>query len=254
MQKNILIFLFLLLSYQIFPKNINILFIPQGFKSDIQAMDSISVIEDELLDFYPLNNYLEYIKFEHTFSQSLSDICEIKNNTFDLNTKKLLPFIKIIDNDVAVIIFVIKSDICKAQGGTIGRKNQPIILITTSAKKYSINHEFAHSFFDLGDEYSGDLNFPPSEKEINNYKNLSLTKDKKEWLYIKEITGNSKIGFYEGGLGRKKNVYHPYPECLMQSLNSELCPVCVYYAIEKLDMYISLTEENTFNFFIENNF
>ena len=116
-----------------------------------------------------------------------------------------------------------------------------VILASSNSKSGVISHEFCHSIFKLGDEYSGSIPFPPSQKEISQYKNLSLQKYNSDWEYVKKETKNDLIGYYPGGLERSEGVYHTYPNCLMKNLNKRLCPVCVYYAVNILNQ---ITLEN----------
>jgi hypothetical protein len=217
-------------------KDLNILFVMNEKINSNEDSILITKYSNELKSFYPLNLYTEFLKFEISNDKELRNSCKISDyNIFQIDTKKCLEIIKYFNPEPDLIIFIIKSKVSKGQGGNIGKEIKPVIMITSNAKNGVLSHEFSHSIFELGDEYGGIIPFPPTEIEIKNFKNLSLSKSNHDWIEIKKITNDKKIGFYEGGLGRNTGVYHSYPVCLMQNINETLCPVCLYYSIKKMN-------------------
>jgi hypothetical protein len=232
--KYFLLTLLLLINSTIFSKEINILFVTSGPET-FDKTEVVNSFTAELSKLRPLDAYAEFINFFSTDDDKFNGALKFTSfNTFKLDSKiflKASESYKIMD----LYILIIKNDVSKGSGGSVGKDKIPVILITSASKKGIITHEFAHSILGLGDEYGGDLGFPPSEKEMTGIKNLILKDFNEEWETIKKMTSNNKISYYEGGMGRNKGIFHSYPECLMNKIEFPLCPVCLYYSIIKLN-------------------
>jgi hypothetical protein len=216
-------------------KDFNILFVNSGFENNEEKKQACYKFSEELLNFYPLSEYFNCITIFKTDDRDFSDLIKFSiYRTFEFKTSEFINLIKNHDN-INLTIFIIKNNDSKGQGGTVGKKNIPVIFICSGSKTGIISHEFCHSVLELGDEYAGSIPFPPSIKESEKFKNLTLNPINKEWEIIKQITGDQRISFYEGGMGRNKGIFHSYPVCLMNNSNAQLCPVCLYYSILKLN-------------------
>lgn len=226
--KRVCILIILFVSLLVYGQKLDFIFIPVGF-DDISKKDE--VIESfirEIKTFNPICNYIDYLNFVIYDKEHSKSMVKINNNNFLLDETLFLDITRNIPhNKYSQFVIVVNSEIKRAKGGVVDDKS--LIIISSSAKKRTILHEIGHSLFKLGDEYSGILTFLPSEREISKYKNLTLSTYNEEWERIKELVGDDKIGYYEGGLERSRGVYHSYPECLMKSVESDLCPVCLYY-------------------------
>lgn len=224
-----------------FPKNIHIQFVPINFSNENEITSSISKMKNILNNFYPLSLYKEYIVYSQKNNKD-DTICEITSyDTIALNITHFINFCKGQYNTIYIII--IKSKLNKGKGGSVSKYKIPVVIVTSDCNKGIIMHEFSHAVFGLGDEYSGDLPFPPSKKECSYFPNLSLDKDNEEWNEIKEKIHDNLIGYYIGGLDRNFGVYHSYPKCLMQDAKSPLCPICIYYAIKALNKITGLNRD-----------
>ncbi len=126
-----------------------------------------------------------------------------------------------------------KSGVVKSAGGM-----QKVVFISADnpdkTEKILI-HETLHALFNLCDEYGGDDLIEVKDYNIKGAFNLTLDKNIPDWKDIKEMTGDTTIGAYEGGLGANRGVYHGYPDCIMHELDSKICPICLYYVISELN-------------------
>jgi hypothetical protein len=145
-------------------------------------------------------------------------------------------------NAYAVHIFITDGfSLVTSKAGVIeyGSRTINVIFLRESACENEMLHELGHALFELGDAY-GDMDFPGTSRKETGFKNLSFKPYNEEWEYIKELTGDEKIGYYEGGMGFKNGVFRPYENCLMRDLKSEFCPVCLYYIDKKMRSLASL--------------
>ena len=189
----------------------------------------VNKFSEELINLIPLSSYSQDIKFFETSNILFNNTIKFSYyDTFVIDSKKITEvFFKY--NRMDLFIFLVEGQKSKGKGGTIGK--QKVIFLSTNSKKGILSHEFGHSVLELGDEYSGDIPFLPSEKEVSKYKNLAIEKTNTEWEYIKKISGNKKISYYQGGMGRNKGIFHSYPVCLMKETDHPFCPICIYYSI-----------------------
>lgn len=230
--KCILIFYLCLINISIY--SINILFISQAYKQENNFIKDTKKLINEIVNFNPFYHYVEHINFYYLFTNQ--EICIYNDfNNFDFYSKVFLNLLSKIDSNIKLVIVLIDSHITKAKGGTIGDRDLPIVIITNSAKRRTILHEICHALFNLGDEYEGDIKKLPSNIEISKFRNLSLFNKNSEWDMIKILIGEKNLANYEGGLGRKNGVYRAFKDCTMRSIDKDLCPVCLYYAVNTLN-------------------
>jgi hypothetical protein len=228
-----LIFFLLLVNNFLFSKDINILFVTQEFNSK-EKKEMICQFSSELSNFKPLDVFSGNLFFFETSNAIFNDAVKFTYNAFIFDSKILIKSANFY-KDATVFIFIKKSQESKGIGGNIGIQKIPVIGITSGANKGIILHEFAHSIFNLGDEYGGKIEFPPTDKEMEGIPNLTLKPFDPLWENIKVLTNDDKISYYEGGMGRNKGIFHSYPECLMLKTEKSLCPVCLYHSIIKLN-------------------
>lgn len=237
MKRKILIIILVFCVYRLYSLNFTLFFINFDIKEKIVVSDRFV---EEIKNFYPINLYLKKISFDYINIEE--EIITI--DSFNRINYKVKDLEDIIENSVSqpyVSIFIINSDKNIGIGGNIGKAKRRVVIISKGSKKGTLSHELGHSLFDLGDEYGGEFSIKFSDAHISKYLNLSKTKPVALWEEIKSATKDEKIGYYRGGLGFSGDVYHSYPECLMNKLEFELCPVCQYLAIKKMN---SITVED----------
>lgn len=117
-------------------------------------------------------------------------------------------------------------------------KTQRVIFISSNDPAQTekiLIHETLHALFNLRDEYGGDDLIEVKDYNIKGAFNLTLDKNGTKWTGIREATGDTGIGLYEGGLGANRGVYRGYPDCIMRDLDAKICPICFYYVISELN-------------------
>jgi IgA peptidase M64 len=99
-------------------------------------------------------------------------------------------------------------------------------------------HEFGHSFGDLLDEYSSQVELHPSNGRVHGV-NLVDSKDldRCPWRHWIEA-GTKGVGFFEGGAGRSRGVWHPSNQgCAMNGSGSAYCVVCREQLVRRIYRY-----------------
>lgn len=185
---------------------------------------------------YPFTLYAEKIveKYVHTKTYPCSIL---QQKMIVINPEKIISTQYPSGEDIVNIFILPGCKQIRAKAGSFSRENGDMvnfIFVPENYEKGMLLHELSHVLFELGDEYGGEPVRWSSTKELR-YKNISTKKYVHQWEEIKEITKDNLVGYYEGGLGVDYGVYHPYPDCLMSNLNSKLCPVCFFYAINALN-------------------
>lgn len=214
------------------------------------ALQLVVQYEDEkkptidLSSFYPFNLYLDSIDISYQKKEILpyrkyGDSLVIRFREL----RQLSP------NPRKVFIFIVKEEI-RGKGGILSLNDGMIryVFVSRSHSPSELFHEICHAFPGLGDEYCHPLQpFYPKEKSRKDgktdYPNLTtLDENHLEWEEIRRGRGEKVDGkYYEGGGGYRSGIYHAYPACLMQSLESPLCPICVFYVRKELE---ELTQKN----------
>jgi len=97
-------------------------------------------------------------------------------------------------------------------------------------------HEIGHSFADLADEYYAGDSFSQERKNMTSVSNPNDVRWK-NWV------GSNGIDVYQHCCdGNSANWYKPNTECLMQSLNRELCSVCAEGTLETIHSFTNLID------------
>lgn len=88
-------------------------------------------------------------------------------------------------------------------------------------------HELGHTMFGLADEYwsSGAVwaGGQPSQPNVANQNQATMLSAQSKWWYW---IGTEGVGAFEGGLYNEFGIWRPKPNCRMQSLGVDFCPVC----------------------------
>ncbi|MBI1853597.1 MAG: hypothetical protein HYR85_24940 [Planctomycetes bacterium] len=100
-------------------------------------------------------------------------------------------------------------------------------------------HEFGHSFGNLLDEYSSQVELHPvtggGVRGVNLTDSTDL--DSCPWRHWIEA-GAKGVGFFEGGAGRSRGVWHPTNQgCAMGSSGSAYCTVCREALVKRIYRY-----------------
>lgn len=96
-------------------------------------------------------------------------------------------------------------------------------------------HEQGHQFADLADEYEHGKDFPPGASSQQNC-DTTFDRDLLKWsAWVNPSTPlptpeteefSSVVGAFEGAEGWPTDIYRPYLDCCMRSLDPPFCPVC----------------------------
>lgn len=215
---------FLLVAFQIVPDDLITFF----YYTDKET-DFISVKEISPFTFYA-DNCVEIVstEYEKPYSVTGGRIVTIKPKVLSAVVKE--------KGSSTVHIFVIPdSPLLISKGGVIISDDViQVVFIKEGYHPDELLHELGHALFSLADEYGTEF-YSPGKYKHTPAKNISYEKNNIEWDMIARIFNDEKIGFYEGGAGFKNGVYRSYPDCLMKSLDSKFCPVCFFYAINRLN-------------------
>lgn len=191
-------------------------------------------LEENCRSIFPFYLYDDNLSFE--YDKSSVDIGFFRGiNRFSYDRKALLEYLDGISTTGTeeIYIFLVNSEREIAYGGMLDNGKFSVVFITKSFSKEVLAHELMHAAFNLADEYGG--SFEIIHPEEASYPNISLNSVKSEWLYVKNITGDEKIAFYEGAAGCDSGVGRGYPDCLMRNLDAKLCPICSFYAIKTMN-------------------
>jgi len=231
--------IFLIIFNALCAYSLNIVFFPVNIDKSEES-EVIQRYTDEVKNLYPMSLYIRHLSF---LTIPVSEEA-IKPDSYDRVKYKVKDIEDIVESSQSrpdVSIFIVNSEKNIGIGGNIGENKIKVVIISNFSKKGTLSHELGHALFELGDEYGGEFTIKFSDAYISKYSNLSKIKPVALWEEIKRATKDEKIGYYPGGLGFKGEIYHSYPECLMNKLESRLCPVCLYLAIKKMN---SITVED----------
>ncbi|MCG8572965.1 MAG: hypothetical protein MJB14_22760 [Spirochaetes bacterium] len=193
----------------------------------------------EILNYFPLSLYYTKFKFHFYYDQELQ-ITVNHYQQIDYPYQFVLDLIEKKLNNPELTIFLLKEDVFLAKGGNIGKQHHPVVFVSQQAGAGILLHEIMHALFDLGDEYGNRPLFKPTESEVSRYPNLTTVPDQPLWEKIKQEMKDPLLNYYAGGLGTSWGVYHSYPHCIMNQAQGELCLVCCYYVLKKLNQLTGL--------------
>ncbi|MGC4113572.1 MAG: M64 family metallopeptidase [Myxococcales bacterium] len=139
--------------------------------------------------------------------------------------------------DVIVVVMRTNAGSPNASAGPVP-EHPAFVRINPLVSEATVNHEFGHALFHLGDEYAlepacytpPDLPAFMTEDYLFDLPNVSSEETGKKWASIYQ-------GAVAGGLGYRYCLYHPGPACLMNEGALPFCAICSHAIDRTLDAW-----------------
>jgi hypothetical protein len=240
---------------------INIVFLSEGYTANLELtfLTNVTNVTEVMFSKEPYKQYSAYFNVWGIFVPSQENGADhpqqnvFKNTifgaTFNTTIERLVTFTEyskaydllaehLPDYDIVGLL------VNDAQYG--GSGGQIIVATTSSYSPLIVLHEIGHSFAQLRDEYEEEGGRNP----VESYNVTALTNRDlvpwKNWILAQTplptpetVDYSNVVGLFEGAMYQTKGWYRPKLQCIMRSLDTSFCEVCIEAHVYQIYSHIS---------------